>query len=168
MPESFEAFQIKHQPAQITENHEKDQPVEQDACHSHFFFVQDSTVSTDLQLGLKYQWFIGERPLSIFVAISGVTSEVYWPKHEDIGKFLKVECTPILGETEYPPIFAISSPVSRGSGIPKVVNLEVHGELVEGNIIKGFAEVAWCGGTPGKGVARYDCMLVEFKMCVKL
>ncbi|KAH9747829.1 187-kDa microtubule-associated protein AIR9 [Citrus sinensis] len=130
-----------------------DQPVEQDACHSHFVFVQDSTVSTDLQLGLKYQWFIGERPLSIFVAISGVTSEVYWPKHEDIGKFLKVECTPILGETEYPPIFAISSPVSRGSGIPKVVNLEVRGELVEGNIIKGFAEVAWCGGTPGKGVA---------------
>ncbi|KAH9682867.1 hypothetical protein KPL71_027493 [Citrus sinensis] len=146
MPESFEAFQMNHQPAQITENHEKDQPVEQDACHSHFVFVQDSTVSTDLQLGLKYQWLIGERPLSIFVAISGVTSEVYWPKHEDIGKFLKVEC----------------------SGIPKVVNLEVHGELVEGNIIKGFAEVAWCGGTPGKGVARYDCMLVEFRMCVKL
>ena len=76
MPESFEAFQMNHQPAQITENHEKDQPVEQDACHSHFVFVQDSTVSTDLQLGLKYQWFIGERPLSIFVAISGVTSEV--------------------------------------------------------------------------------------------
>lgn len=56
----------------------------------------------------------------------------------------------------------------KGSGIPKVVNLEVRGELVEGNIIKGFAEVAWCGGTPGKGVARYDCMLVEFRMCVKL
>ncbi|KAK3198412.1 hypothetical protein Dsin_021827 [Dipteronia sinensis] len=37
-----------------------------------------------------------------------------------------------------------------------VVNLEVHGELVEGNIIKkGFAEVAWCGGTPGKGVASW-------------
>lgn len=132
-----------------------DQPVEQDACHSHFVFVQDSTLSTDLQLDLKYQWFVGERPLSIFVAISGATGEVYWPKHEHIGKFLKVECTPILGETKYPPIFAISSPVSRGSGIPKVVNLEVQGELVEGNVIKGFAEVAWCGGTPGKGVASW-------------
>lgn len=46
-----------------------------------------------------------------------------------------------------------------GSGIPKVVNLEVSGELVEGNTIKGLAEVAWCGGTPGKGVARYDCLI---------
>lgn len=43
---------------------------------------------------------------------------------------------------------------SQGSGIPKVVNLEVHGELVEGSIIRGCARVAWCGGTPGKGVAR--------------
>lgn len=40
--------------------------------------------------------------------------QVYWPKHADIDKILKVECTPILGETEYPSIFAISSPVSRG------------------------------------------------------
>lgn len=42
----------------------------------------------------------------------------------------------------------------KGSGIPKVVNLDVRGELVEGNTIRGYAEVAWCGGTPGKGVAR--------------
>jgi len=40
--------------------------------------------------------------------------KVYWPKHEDIGKFLKVECAPILKETEYPSIYAISSPVSPG------------------------------------------------------
>lgn len=40
--------------------------------------------------------------------------QVYWPKHEDIDKVLKVECTPILGEVEYPPIFAISSRVLRG------------------------------------------------------
>ncbi|KAJ4702992.1 microtubule-associated AIR9-like protein [Melia azedarach] len=132
-----------------------DQPVEEDACRCHFSFVQDSTLSVDPQLVLKYKWFIGERALSNFVAIPDATSEVYWPKHEDIGKFLKVECTPILGATEYPPIFAISSPVSRGSGIPKVVSLEVCGELVEGNVIKGFAEVAWCGGTPGKGVASW-------------
>jgi len=30
----------------------------------------------------------------------------------------------------------------------------VSGELVEGSVIKGLAEVAWCGGMPGKGVAR--------------
>lgn len=40
--------------------------------------------------------------------------QVYWPKHQDIDKVLKVECTPILGEVEYPPIFAISSRVLRG------------------------------------------------------
>ncbi|KAF2317884.1 hypothetical protein GH714_041204 [Hevea brasiliensis] len=98
---------------------------------------------------------LGERTLSNFVAIPDATGEVYWPKHEDIGKFLKVECTPMLGETQYPTVFAISSPVSRGSGIPKVVNLEVRGDLVEGNVIGGYAEVAWCGGTPGKGVASW-------------
>jgi hypothetical protein len=39
------------------------------------------------------------------------------------------------------------------------VNLEVSGELVEGNIIRGHADVAWCGGTPGKGVARSVALL---------
>jgi len=26
---------------------------------------------------------------------------------------------------------------------------------VEGNILSGVPEIAWCGGTPGKGVARF-------------
>ncbi|GMY38055.1 microtubule-associated protein [Fagus crenata] len=132
-----------------------DQPSEEDACRCHFTFVQDGTLSTDSQLVLNYQWFVGERMLSNFAAIPDATGEVYWPKHEDINKILKVECTPLLGETKYPSIFVISSPVSPGSGIPKVVNLEIRGELVEGNIIRGYAEVAWCGGTPGKGVASW-------------
>lgn len=132
-----------------------DKPSEEDACRSHFTLVQDSTLSTDPQLVLQYQWFVGERTLSNFAAIPDATGEVYWPKHEDIAKILKVECTPILGETKYPSIFAISSQVSPGSKIPKVVNLEVRGELMEGNIIRGYAEVAWCGGTPGKGVASW-------------
>ena len=51
-------------------------------------------------------------------------------------------------------LFDLNFPSCKGSGIPKVVNLEVQGELVEGNIIKGHSVVAWCGGTPGKGVAR--------------
>ncbi|XP_065846855.1 187-kDa microtubule-associated protein AIR9 [Euphorbia lathyris] len=132
-----------------------DQPFEEDACRCQFVFVQDNTLSSYPQLVLKYQWFLGERTLSDFVAIPDATAEVYWPKHEDINKFLKVECTPILGETEYPKIFAISSLVARGNGIPKVVSLEVHGDLVEGNLIRGYAEVAWCGGTPGKGVSSW-------------
>lgn len=52
--------------------------------------------------------------------------------------------------------------VSSGTGCPKVISLDVCGELVEGNIIKGYAEVAWCGGTPGKGVARWDLV---FNFC---
>ncbi|KAJ4980259.1 hypothetical protein NE237_031096 [Protea cynaroides] len=132
-----------------------DQPFEEDACRCHFMFVKDRTISTDSELILKYQWFIGEKTPTNFVAITDAVGEVYLPKHEDIDKFLKVECTPVLEETEYPPIFAVSSPVSHGTGYPKVLNLSVHGELVEGNVIKGYAEVAWCGGTPGKGVASW-------------
>ncbi|OIV97294.1 hypothetical protein TanjilG_07046 [Lupinus angustifolius] len=132
-----------------------DKPLEEDVCHCHFTIIHDGAATADPPLVLKYQWFCGEMSLSNFVPIADATSEIYWPKHEDIGKILKAECTPTLGETEYPSIFAISSPVSPGSGIPKVVNLEVHGELVEGSIIKGCAKIAWCGGTPGKGVASW-------------
>ncbi|CAN1227767.1 187-kDa microtubule-associated protein AIR9 [Linum grandiflorum] len=132
-----------------------DQPFEDDICRCHFNFHQDEIPSDEPPLVLKYQWFVGERPLSEFIPIADANKEVYWPTRDDIRKFLKVECTPVIGETEYPAIFAISPPVSRGNGIPKVVNLEVHGELVEGSVIKGQATVAWCGGTPGKGVSSW-------------
>ncbi|GFS46208.1 outer arm dynein light chain 1 protein [Actinidia rufa] len=90
-----------------------------------------------------------------FYCHSDATGEVYWPKHEDINRILKVECTPILDGTECPTIFAISSPVSPGTGCPKVLKIDIRGELIEGNTIRGYAEVAWCGGTPGKGVASW-------------
>ncbi|XP_023003645.1 187-kDa microtubule-associated protein AIR9 [Cucurbita maxima] len=131
-----------------------DRPFEEDTCRCHFSFDPEEN-SSNQELVLTYQWFIGERVATNFIAIPDATAEVYWPKHEDIGKVLKVECTPILGDTEYNFIFAVSSPVAPGSKIPKVVNLEVHGELVEGNIIKGSAVVAWCGGSPGKSVASW-------------
>ncbi|CAK9162605.1 unnamed protein product, partial [Ilex paraguariensis] len=41
------------------------------------------------------------------------------------------------------------------TGYPKVLKIDVRGELVEGNIIRGHVEVAWCGGTPGKGVSSW-------------
>uniref|UniRef100_A0A2C9UKN9 AIR9-like A9 domain-containing protein n=1 Tax=Manihot esculenta TaxID=3983 RepID=A0A2C9UKN9_MANES len=150
----FEQWKDHFPPGYLLKGASVDQPFEEDACRSHFVFIQDTT-SVDLELVLRYQWFVGERALSNFAAIPDATGQAYWPKHEDIDKFLKVECTPILEEIQYPAIFAISSPVSRGSGIPKVLNLEVRGELVEGNVIRGYAEVAWCGGTPGKGVASW-------------
>ncbi|PIA41703.1 hypothetical protein AQUCO_02200255v1 [Aquilegia coerulea] len=132
-----------------------DHPFEEDPCRCHFIFAKDRALSTESELILKYQWFIGDKTPTNFVPIADAVKEVYWPKHEDIHKCLKVECTPILRETEYPSIFAVSSPVSVGTGYPKVLNLTVHGELVEGNMIKGFAEIAWCGGSPGKGVASW-------------
>ncbi|ESQ52069.1 hypothetical protein EUTSA_v10016130mg [Eutrema salsugineum] len=130
-----------------------DRPSEESPCQCHFVLVQEKT--TDTELVLRYQWSVADRSLSNFFPIHDATNEVYWPKHEDIGKILKIECTPVIGETEYPPIFAISSPVLRGKGIPKVVSLELHGELVEGNIMKGQAVVAWCGGTPGKCITSW-------------
>lgn len=132
-----------------------DQPFEEDACRCHFEFVRDTNEHSGAILDLKYQWFIGERTPSNFIAIPGACGEIYFPKHDDIGRILKVECTPTLGDTDYPSIFAISSPVSKGTGIPKVIKIDVSGELLEGNTIKGYAEVAWCGGTPGKGVASW-------------
>ncbi|KAK1325252.1 hypothetical protein QJS10_CPA01g00539 [Acorus calamus] len=142
-------------PGYILKEASVDQPFEDDACHCHFVFVNERMTSTDPELIIKYQWFVGEKSLYNFVPISGAVEEVYWPKKEDVGKLLKVECTPIVGETEYTPIFALSSPVSAGTGCPKVLTLCVQGDLVEGNVIKGSAGVAWCGGTPGKGVASW-------------
>lgn len=132
-----------------------DKPLEEDVCRCHFTFVHDGAMSTDPPLVLKYQWFCGDLSLSNFIPIQDATDEFYLPKHDEIGKILKVECTPTLGETKYPSIFAISSRVKPGSGIPKVLNLEVRGELIEGSIIRGVAKIAWCGGTPGKGVSSW-------------
>lgn len=53
-----------------------DQPCEQDSCRCHFTIVLDSTLRVDPELVLKYQWFVGERSLSNFVAIPDATKEV--------------------------------------------------------------------------------------------
>ncbi|KAH1147922.1 hypothetical protein GYH30_042858 [Glycine max] len=91
-----------------------DKPVEEDMCRCHFTIIHDGAASTDPPLVLKYQWFCGDISLSNFIPIPEATDEVYWPKHDDIGKVLKVECSLTLGEMVYPPIFAISSRISRG------------------------------------------------------
>lgn len=53
-----------------------DQPFEEDACHCRFNFVQDSTLSIDPQLVLRYQWFVGDRTPSNFSVIHDATGEV--------------------------------------------------------------------------------------------
>ncbi|KAK3126367.1 hypothetical protein QOZ80_7AG0555520 [Eleusine coracana subsp. coracana] len=129
-----------------------DHPFEEDLCRCHFSFTN---LGSKGEVELKYQWFLGGQTPTDFVPIPGALSEVYWPKREDVGRCLKVECTLILNDAEFSPIFAVSLPVSPGTGCPKVINLAVNGELVEGNILTGFPEIAWCGGTPGKGVASW-------------
>ncbi|CAI9089689.1 OLC1v1024308C2 [Oldenlandia corymbosa var. corymbosa] len=132
-----------------------EQPFEEDACCCNFDFVKDEIESCDIGLLFKYQWYTGDKTCSNFTPIPGATEKVYWPKRVDVSKVLKVECTPILGDTEYPPTFAISSPVSPGTGCPKVLKINIQGDLVEGNTVRGHAEIAWCGGTPGKGVSSW-------------
>ncbi|CAK9142867.1 unnamed protein product [Ilex paraguariensis] len=110
----FEQWKDQFPPGCLLKEAFIDQPFEEDACCCHFNFIKDKTESSDSELVLKYQWFIGERTPSNFIVIPDETRGVYWPKHEDIGRILKVECTPILEETAYPTIFAISSPVSPG------------------------------------------------------
>ncbi|KAJ4758953.1 Outer arm dynein light chain 1 protein [Rhynchospora pubera] len=130
-----------------------DQPFEEDTCTCHFTFNHVNGENYDL--ALKYQWYLGERTAVNFSPIDGATDKVYWPKREEVGRFLKVECIPTSNGTEFGPIFAISKAICPGTGIPKVVGLTIDGELVEGNVLRGSAKVAWCGGTPGKGVSRW-------------
>ncbi|KAJ7530247.1 hypothetical protein O6H91_15G086300 [Diphasiastrum complanatum] len=132
-----------------------DRPSEEDPCRCRFKIQKESKISEAVDLDLHYQWHIGDRTPTNFVPIEGSTSEVYWPKHEDVGYHLKVECTPFLQDVEFPPIFAISLPVAAGTGCPRVLGIILEGEPVEGNIISGSAKVAWCGGTPGTGIVSW-------------
>lgn len=72
----FEQWKDHFPPGYVLKDAFVDQPFEEDACRCHFAFVQDSTMITDQQLVLKYQWFVGERPLSNFVAIPDAIGEV--------------------------------------------------------------------------------------------
>ncbi|XP_072951631.1 187-kDa microtubule-associated protein AIR9-like [Typha angustifolia] len=142
---SFLAEQWKKHlpPGYMIEEASVDQPFEEDACGCHFKFT---SLNSDCELVLKHQWFIGDRTPTNFVTITDAVGEVYWPKHEDIGKYLKVECTPIMEDTEFPSVFAISSPVSPAA--PSVRNVRIVGHAVEGNIIEGFGE--YFGGKEGQ------------------
>lgn len=132
-----------------------DNPAEEDPCTCDFVLEKMEGAFEDTELLLNYQWFVGDKTPASFAPVEGAVSEIYWPKHEDVGNCLKVECNIVLGETKYPPIFAVSGPVSPGTGCPKVLRLEVEGEAIEGSTIKGSAVVAWCGGTPGKSVSSW-------------
>ncbi|CAM6096301.1 unnamed protein product [Calypogeia fissa] len=130
-------------------------PREEDPCVCEFVFEKVDNAFEDTEMSMSYQWFVGGKIPMDFVPIECAVGKEYWPRREDVGNCLKVECTIMLGETEYPPVFAVSVPVSPGSGIPRVLGLNVEGEPLEGNVIKGSASVAWCGGTPSEGLAKW-------------
>uniref|UniRef100_A0A0E0LH61 Uncharacterized protein n=1 Tax=Oryza punctata TaxID=4537 RepID=A0A0E0LH61_ORYPU len=63
-----------------------------------------------------------------------------------------------------PPDF-VPLPEELRTGCPKVINLTAHGDLVEGNVLMGVPEMAWCNGTSGKGVARFAYNLYHVSFC---
>lgn len=84
------------------------------------------------------------------------------------GKWRMFSCSGMTDSFNISSMLRFSLPhcvLSIGCKIPKVVDLEVHGELVEGNVVRGHAKVAWCGGIPGKGVSRWVCFLSALKIC---
>ncbi|KAH7286153.1 hypothetical protein KP509_33G060400 [Ceratopteris richardii] len=132
-----------------------DPPSEEDCCSCCFVLESESGLHDDRNVTLTYQWFLGDKTATNFWPIEGARTQTYWPKHEDIGHCLKVECKPIINGTEFSSIFAVSTPVTAGCGCPKVLSLRVDGELIEERSISACAEVAWCGGTPGKAIVSW-------------
>lgn len=63
-------------PGYLLKDASVDPPFEEDACCCHFNFIKDKTESSDSELVLKYQWFVGERTPSNFKAIPNATGEV--------------------------------------------------------------------------------------------
>ncbi|MCO5582339.1 hypothetical protein L7F22_036233 [Adiantum nelumboides] len=132
-----------------------DSPSEEDCCSCCFLLEKESGIQEDIDVILTYQWFLGDKSATNFLPIEGAITKTYWPKRQDIGRCLKAECKPVIQGTEFPSIFAISAPVTAGTGCPKVLSLRVDGELTEGKNIHACAKVAWCGGTPGKAIVSW-------------
>lgn len=53
-----------------------DKPFEEDACLCRFVFTKDRMLTTEMDLVLKYQWFIGDRTPTHFLPIEGAVQEV--------------------------------------------------------------------------------------------
>ncbi|MCO5589489.1 hypothetical protein L7F22_043456 [Adiantum nelumboides] len=132
-----------------------EQPFEEFPCKCGFIFKHKKDDFENLELKVSYQWFIGGKTPSDFVIIEGANTEIYWPKHSDIGHCLKVTCALAFGNMQYAPTFAVSFPVLPGSGCPKVIRLIIKGDFREGNVISGEVEVAWCGGSASKGIVSW-------------
>jgi len=69
----FEQWKDHLPPGYTLKEASVDQPFEEDACRCHFKLVN---VSSDSELVFKYQWYVGDRTPTNFVAIDNAVGEV--------------------------------------------------------------------------------------------
>jgi hypothetical protein len=91
-----------------------EQPTEGSPCSCSFEFEYTGTEAKRAPLQKRYQWLKGSRHDPTYDLIKGATSSTYVPGPEDVGKCLRVECTPTLGGIPFPAVFAVSSEVDQG------------------------------------------------------
>lgn len=129
-------------------------PQEEEPCQCEVELVPEWGKPGD-SLRLKYQWLKSGKGALNFTPIEEATGQDYWPRYADVGYFLKVECIPLIPGQELPPLVMVTSPVLRGSGQPRIVGIKVTGETMEGAVLRGSADVAWCSGNPGKSLVGW-------------
>ncbi|GBG65468.1 hypothetical protein CBR_g51063 [Chara braunii] len=130
-----------------------EQPVEDDPCTCNIEYEVELSIADSFSM--KYRWYEGPRNGLDFTLIENAEGKEYWPRHEDVGKCLKIECIPQIGGKEYPSFFAMTPEVKAGSGCPKLLEIKVEGTPMEGCTVKGVVKIAWCGGVPANGVIRW-------------
>lgn len=131
-----------------------DRPQEEEPCRCTFELCPKGGGSPG-NLNYSYQWFTAPRLGSAFEAVPGATKNEYWPHTNDVGCQLKVECRLRIYGKEYGPMSLVTLPVVPGSGIPRMVGVEIVGDLSEGSTLRGVGRVAWCSGTPGKSELQW-------------
>lgn len=70
-----------------------DHPFEEDACRCHFNL---DNMSGDSELVLKYQWYIGDKTPTNFVAIDGAVGEVLHSSSSELKSWFLIACVEIL------------------------------------------------------------------------
>ncbi|KAG5536452.1 hypothetical protein RHGRI_024023 [Rhododendron griersonianum] len=121
--------------------------------------VTEKTGSSNSDLVLKYQWFVGERTPSNFIAIPKATGETsfdgnqtevkdaattsYILSVDDIGFFVSVSCEPVRSDWARGPIVLSEQIGPIIPGPPTRQSLKILGSFVEGQREKGDCFYEW-------------------------
>lgn len=89
-------------------------PCEGTPCTATFDFQYTGSEAKRAPLQKRHRWLRGSRHDVTYDVIEGATSAVYVPGPEDVGRCLRVECTPTLGGIAFPAVYAVSSEVDEG------------------------------------------------------